>query len=298
MELVDLKVFASVVENQTTTRAAKALGMTQPGVSKHLARLENGLGGQLFQRRGKYLALNDFGRFYYERVKKLLSDVRELSSLNYGSSSPVGELKLGLTDAATLIITPPSLVEFRKRYPGVHISLDVDSSTEIEEGVLSGAYDLGVVTGTSRRNPRLMEEVLYTDSLDVLVAASHRLARRRFVQLEELAGLPLIISPRRRRTRVIIEGVFKAHGVRIGDTVDVYNHSAAARLAEADLGVALLPRESIREQLLFRKCASVRIAGDPVRRTLSIIMKKGIVLSEAVKIFHAMMVERGRSVAL
>jgi len=297
MELVDLKVFAAVVENQTTTKAARTIGMTQPGVSKHLARLERDLGGQLFQRRGKYLALNDYGKFYYEKVRKLLSDVRELSNINYGSASPVGELKLGLTDAATLIITPPSLIEFRKLYPGVHITLDVDSSTQIEEGVLSGAYDLGIVTAGSKRHSRLEEEALYTDSLDALVAAGHHLARRKFVQLEDLADQPLIISPRRRRTRVLIERAFKEHKVKIGDTIDVYNHSAAARLAEAGLGVAILPRQSIKEQLLFRKCASVRIAGDPLRRTLSIITKKGVDFSEAVKRFHAMMIERGKSVS-
>ncbi len=297
MELVDLKVFASVVENKTTTKAAKSLGMTQPGVSKHLARLENDLGGQLFQRRGKYLALNEYGKFYYEKVKKLLSDVQELSNVNYGSTSPVGELKLGLTDAATLIITPPSLIDFRKRYPGVHITLDVDSSTQIEEGVLSGAYDIGIVTSDFRRHSRLEEELLYTDSLDALVAAHHHLAKRRSVQLSDLADCPLIISPKRRRTRTLIEQVFKAHKVKIGDTIDVYNHSAAARLAEAGLGVALLPRQSIKEQMIFRKCASLRIADDPLRRSLSIIRKKGADFSEAVKRFHAMMIDRGISVS-
>ena len=294
MELTGLKVFAAVVENKTATMAAKVLGMTQPGVSKHLGQLERDLGGLLFTRMGKYLVLNEFGGFFYEKVKKVLAEIRELSGLRYGSASPIGLLKLGLTDAATLVITPPSLIEFRKRYPGVHISLDVDSSARIEDGVLDGNYDVGIVTARAEAHPNLEEEVLYTDSIDAMVSAGHSLARRKFVQLKELADYPLIISPKRRRTRIIIDEIFASQGVKISDTIDVYMHTAAARLAESGLGVALLPRKFIREQLSYRKCVSIRIAGDPIRRSLCVLRKKGQDVSDAVAMFYSMIIEKSR----
>ncbi len=294
MEIIDLKVFASVVENKTTTKAAKSLGMTQPGVSKHLTRLERDLGGLLFARTGKYLTLNEFGLFFYDKVKKLLAEVHELLGLRYGSASPIGVLKLGLTDAATLVITPPSLIEFRRRYPGVHISLDVDSSSRIEDGVLDGSYDVGIVTARPKEHPDLEEEVLYTDMIDAMVSADHPFAKRRSITLEELADHPLIISPKRRRTRTIIDGIFSSHNLEIRDTIDVYMHTAAARFAEYGLGIALLPRRFIREQLAFRKCNSVRIAGDPIRRSLSIIRMKGRAVSDSVAMFYSMIVEKSR----
>jgi len=297
MELIDLKVFAAIVEHGTATKAAKMLGMTQPGVSKHLSRLEENIGGKLFKREGKYLVINEYGEFLHEKVKKILGAVEELSDSSYGALMPAGSLKLGLTDAATLIVTPPSLVEFRKRYPRIHISLDVDSSTHIEEGILIGRYDMGVITAPPKPNPLFDQESLYEDFIDVVVGQDHALAKKKRVALQDLTEYPLIISPRRRRTRAIIEDVFKAHGVKIGDTLEVYIPTAAVRLAEAGLGVALLPRTFINRELPRSRCARVQIAGNPIKRTLCIIKKKDSELSEAAKFFHSIILERSRSVA-
>ena len=286
MELIDLKTFAAVVEQRTATKAAVFLGLTQPGVSKHLARLEEEVGGQLFKRQGKYLVVNEFGVFFYEKVKKILIALGELSRVSYGSTCPVGSLKLGLTDAATRIITPSSLAEFRTQYPGIHISLDVESSERIEEGVLDETYDLGVVTAGFMLHAGLEEEKLYDDYIDVVVGIHHALARRRCIPLKELERYPLIISPKRRRTRLLIDNVFRAHHVNIRDTIDVYIPSAAVRLAEAGVGVALLPRMFIAQEMPPHRCAHVKIAGDPLRRTLSLIRKRGVERSDAVTCYH------------
>jgi len=291
MEIIDLNVFAAVVEQKTTTQAAKFLGMTQPGVSKHLSRLEREVGGQLFRRAGKYLTLNEFGEFLYEKAKKILGDINTLSDLGYGSASPLGSLKLGLTDAATLLVTPPSLYEFRKRYPGVHISLDVDSSKVIEEGVLRGDYDLGVVTAGLKLHAHLVQETLYDDYIDPVVATNHELVSRKRIVLKELANYPLIISPKRRRTRAIIDSVFRENEIHLRDTIDVYNQNAAVRFAEAGLGVAMLPRAFITREIPHKRCTHLKIDGDPIKRTLCIIQRKDAKHSAAVECFHSIIMK-------
>lgn len=296
MELIDFKVFAAVVEHGTATKAAKMLGMTQPGVSKHLSRLEGQVEGKLFKREGKYLVINEYGEFLYEKVKKILGAVDELSDCSYGTLLPAGSLKLGLTDAATLIVTPPSLVEFRKRYPRIHISLDIDSSTHIEEGIVAGRYDMGVITAPPKPHPLFDQEILYEDFIDVVVAQDHVLARKKRVTLGDLAEHPLIISPRRRRTRSIIEDVFKTHGVKIGDTLEVYIPTAAVRLAEAGLGVALLPRTFINRELSRSRCVRLPIAGNPIKRALCIIKRKDAEPTEAANFFYSIILEKSRSV--
>lgn len=294
MDLIDLKVFAAVVEQKTTTKAAKTLGMTQPGVSKHLSRLEEGVGGKLFKREGKYLVINEFGEFLYEKVKKILGDVEALSDLSYGELLPAGSLKLGLTDAATLIVTPPSLIEFRKRYPRIHISLDIDSSTHIEEGVTLGRYDIGVITAPHKSNPIFDQEILYEDMIDVVVGPEHPLAKKKRVSLGDVALYPLIISPRRRRTRSILDDAFKAHGLKMKDTIEVYLNNAAVRLAEAGLGVALLPRLFINREISRSRCAHLPIAGNPIKRTLCIIRRKDAEPTEASNFFHSTILKRSR----
>ncbi len=296
MELIDLKIFAAVVEHKTATKAAKMLGMTQPGVSKHISRLEGHVEGKLFRRDGKYLVVNEYGEFLYEKVKKILGAVDELSDCSYNALLPIGSLKLGLTDAATLIVTPPSLIEFRKRYPRIHISLDVDSSTHIEEGVLKGHYDLGVITAPPKPNPLFAHENLYEDFIDAVVGHDHVLAKKKSVTLEDITGYPLIISPRRRRTRSIIEEVFKEHGVKINDTLEVYIPTAAVRLAEAGLGVALLPRTFVGRELPRSSFVHLPITGNPIKRTLCIIRKKDSELTEAAGFFYSIILKKSKTV--
>lgn len=292
MNIIDLKVFSAIVDHGTATNAAKVLGMTQPGISKHLAQLENEVGGPLFNRTGKYLVLNEFGACYHERVKEILASLDELASISYGATCPLGSLKLGLTDAATFIVTPPSLVEFRVKHGGIHISLDIESSTLIEEGVLDRTYDIGFVTSGTQRNARLAEHELYSDSIDAIMSPDHAIARRRTVEPEELANYPLIISPRRRRTRAIIDRAFADRGIRIGDTIDVYIHTAAMQLAEAGLGIALLPRMFIMKEIRRYRCAHLKIAGDPIRRTLAMVHRAGEPLSTAAEHFRSIIMDQ------
>ncbi len=298
MEIADLKVFATVVEEGTTIRAAKSLGMTQPGVSKHLARLEQEVGGALFERKGKYLVLNEFGEFFLEQSRKILKEIDALAACTYGSLCPVGSLRLGFTDSATMLVTPPSLTEFRTRYPGIHIALEVESSTRIEEGVLSDKYDLGFITAGLQSHPLLQQETLYDDCIDAVVSRDHELARRKRVPLQAIAEHTLIISPRRRRTRAIIDKAFHSQGIPLKDVIDVYVHSAAMRFAENGLGVALLPRMFITREIHRHRCAHIRIAGDPIHHTMCIVRRRDQELSEAARCFHTIVMQHKRILPL
>lgn len=296
MELIDFKVFAAIVEQGTATKAARMLGMTQPGVSKHLSRLEGHLGEELFKRQGKYLVLNAFGEFLYGKIKKILGAVEDLAHSTSAALMPAGSLELGLTDAAMQVITPSSLIEFRRRYPRIHISLDVDSSTHIEEGVLGGRYDLGIITAAAKPHAMLHQETLFTDCIDAVVGHGHALAKRKRVALEDIMEYPLIISPRRRRTRSILEDAFKAHGLKAHDTIETYLHTTAVRLAEAGLGVALLPRAFINREVPSSRCAHLPIAGNPIKRTLCMIRRKDSEPTEATNYFSSVILQRAKSV--
>ena len=208
MELLELKVLIAVAEEGSATRAARTLAMTQPGVSKHIANLEHRLGGKVFDRKGKGLSLNQFGQDALKMAREIVQGMEDLTNLKHQGAKPRGSLKLGLTEAATFVITPELLIKFRDRFPGVNITLDVECSTAVEDGVLSGSYNLGVVTAYIKPHPLLAYDVLFDEHLDVFVSNNHELARRKRISLEELSKHTLIISPRKRRTRQIIDEAF------------------------------------------------------------------------------------------
>ena len=291
MELSDLAIFVAVAEEGAATRAARRLGMTQPGVSQHLAKLEEELGKALFERRGKRLALSEFGSLFLGKARKLLDEAAGLKNFGREPLAPTGTLRLGLTDASTQTIIPPALTKFRSRYPHVHLRLDVDDSKDIEEGVLRGHYDLGVINAGARPHPQLETEVLYHDRIDALVARRHPLAHRKRLTLEELAAQPLLVYPRRSRTRLIIDEAFHAAGIIPREIIDVYINTAAAKLAETGIGVALLSEAFIADEVPKHRCVHLRIEGDPFTRTICLVRKQDADLTEAARCFYGMLVK-------
>jgi len=286
MELRDLEIFAQVAREGSVTRASEILGMTQPGVSQHLARLEEELGGDLFDRVGRTVTLNDFGRQVLGRARKLMDEAEAIKGIRAAEVCPVGTLSLGLTDSSTLTIIPTALCEFKELYPGVHIELDVHDSSQIEHGVLHGHYDLGVVTQAQRVHPLLAEEVLYYDRIDALVAKDHPLAKRKRIIMEELAKWPLLVYPRHSRTRQVIDEGFHGAGIVPREIIDVYFNSAAVKLAETGIGVALLSEAFIANEVPKHRCVQIRIAGDPFTRAISAVLRRDRELTEAARIFY------------
>lgn len=292
MELIDLTVFVAVAEEMSATKAASRLAMTQPGVSQHLSKLEEEIGQKLFDREGKKLRINDFGRIFLPKAKKLLLDAEQLLNIPTADSCPIGTLKLGLTDSSTLTVIPPAISKFREVYPGIHLRMDVDDSTDIEHGIFRGHYDLGIVTTGIKRHPLLDETTLYFDRIDALVAKDHPLAGRKILKMEELSHHPLILYSRRSRSRHIIDDAFHSKRIFPRDIIEVYTDSAAVKLVEANIGIALLPEEFIYSEMQKKKCRHLKIANNPFIREISLAIKRDAHLTEPARFFRDFVMEK------
>jgi DNA-binding transcriptional LysR family regulator len=291
MELADLRIFLAVASEMSATRAAARLSMTQPGVSQHIAKLENELGKKLFNREGKKLTISDFGRSFLSRAKKLLIDADNLIGIRSEDSCPLGILKLGLTDAATVTVIPPAIAKFRQAYPGIHLRMDVDDSMDIEHGVLRGHYDIGIVTTAHKKHPLLDETILYCDRMDAIVSISHPLSKKKTIELAELANYPLILYSRRSRSRHMIDDILHSIKIFPKDIIEVYTDSAAVKLAEVGIGMAILPEAFITGEVKKGMCARLKIKGNPFTREISLAMKMDADLAEPVIFFRDFLVE-------
>ncbi|MBT3180901.1 MAG: LysR family transcriptional regulator, partial [Deltaproteobacteria bacterium] len=283
MEIIDLRIFIAIAETGSATKAAERMNMTQPGVSQHLAKLEEHLGSRLFDRIGKHLELSNFGRSFLERSRKLLSDVSQLEIFATGESCPIDTLRLGLTDSATMTFIPDALMKFRRLYPGAHIRIDVNDSIEIEHGLLRGHYDIGVVTASKKAHPMLKETLLFKDHLDVIVGHGHPLSKKKLVSLEELTHTTLILYPRKRRTRLMIDDVFHKKKLYPKEIIDVYFSTAAIKLAEKGMGATFLSREFITENIRTKALSHLKIIGEPFRRNTCLALKRDSHLTESAR---------------
>jgi DNA-binding transcriptional LysR family regulator len=293
MDIPSLNVIIAVVEEGTATAAARRLGMTQPGVTKHIQQLEEELKRPLFDRIKKRLILNEFGHRFLSSARKVVRGAEQLKEMGDQKFMPTGLLKLGLTDAATQTIIPPRLKELRDRYPGLRFEMVVSDSEHIEEGVLRGRFDVGIISALDKSHGMLVQREIGHDRIDCVVSLEHPLASHKTITLDMLAQWPLMVYPRGSRTRAIVDDCFRERGIVPEELIDVHYNTAAVRLAEAGLGVALLSNFFIEDELPKGRLKHLRIEGDPLGRKICVIRKRGAPMSEAAHHFYKML--RGRA---
>lgn len=143
MELKLLRTFLSVVELRHFGRAADALHISQPALSKQVGALEASLGAKLFERGRHGAELTRFGETFLPDARALVDDADEiLARAREAGSGRRGQLRIGIC-LSVLTIAPQIIADFRQQYPGVAIALSDLSSDEQSRRILSGKLDVG-----------------------------------------------------------------------------------------------------------------------------------------------------------
>lgn len=143
MELKLLKTFLAVAELRHFSRAADALHVSQPGLSKQIGALEASLGGKLFERGRHGAELTLFGQAFLPDAQALMRDADDmLARARDASSGRTGQLRIGIC-LSVLTLVPRLIADFRLQNPGVAITLSDLSSSEQSRRILAGKLDAG-----------------------------------------------------------------------------------------------------------------------------------------------------------
>lgn len=192
MDLTQLEGFLAVVRLGSFSRAAAALGLTQPGVSRQVLKLERELGTPLLLRERGNLRPTPAGERFrafadgvldgYHRVRSELGDLpaRVEGALRIAASTTPGEF-----------LVPGLLDSFTRQHPRVRPEVFIGDSTEVVQAVLSGLWDLGFV-GARLTEEGLRYRAVAEDEIVLAVPATHPFARRTEIRLAELANQAFI----------------------------------------------------------------------------------------------------------
>src|SRR5438445_9748480 len=274
MDLSELQVFLMVAREGSFSRAAERLYRTQPAVSLAIRKLEGGLGQPLFVRGARPVRLTDAGtllRDYAERLINLRDEVKkglsELTGLNRG------ELSLGVNESSIHALLP-ALGQFRKLHPGIQIRVHRVFSRDIPHEVLNYRLDLGAVSFVPRE-PQLQTTEIFRDELSLVAPPDHPLARRRVVELTELAKevfvAHIVESPFRRR---VIE-LFARHRTPLNMHIELPTIESIKRFVQMGMGVAIIPRICVRWELERGDLAEVKVKQLAIPRHLYLIVRRG-----------------------
>jgi DNA-binding transcriptional LysR family regulator len=288
MDFLRLSVFRAVARQQSFSRAADDLYLSQPAVSKHIRQLEAELGVRLFQRLGNRVELTDAGRIlldYAQRVSVLTEEVRHVLAELEGLQR--GHLRVGASTTAGLYLLPEVLARFQKKYPGMEATLTIANSADIMRRVLGGEVELGFV-GAPAEAPGLQARPFTEDQIVLIVPAGHRLLQHRTFSKEIFAEETLIMREAGSSTRQIVETHLAQLGAKPGRVMEMSGCEAAKRAVAAGLGVAFISRRAVGLELAQQIVDVPEIPELLIARHLYVLARKGARSSAAALAFLAL----------
>lgn len=175
-------------------------------------------------------------------------------------------------------------MKFSERFPGIQISLDVQSSEEILHKLKQHTLDIAVCAGPISTASFFVEPFL-RDALVLVVPPKHRLAKKEHVTLKDLSNEKLILRSQGSNTRFTIERHFQQHQMKLPPTIELNSTEAIKQAVISGAGISFLSKRTIELEV---KCgAIVVIDGEELRpsRQFHIVHPKGIYPSPAILMF-------------
>lgn len=244
MDLKQLEYFVRVAELGSFTRAALALGVAQPALSRQVRLLEVELRQTLLARNGRGAVPTEAGALLLEHGRGILHQVErareELARMRGGLA---GRVALGLPPSVARALAVPLTHAFRAQLPEARLAITEGLSASMQEALLSGRLDIAVLYNAQPR-PDLDISPLASEEL-VLVQAATRGKEMPAATLDEIAELPLIIPSRPNAIRMHIEASMATVGLVPRIELEIDGVPAILDLVAGGAGCAILSRNAV-----------------------------------------------------
>ncbi len=257
MNFRQIEIFKAVMENGTVTRAAKALNIAQPSVSKHLKLLEHGLKISLFQRNGNQLTPTPEGLALFGQVERVYTGLGFLQNFAEDlRNNQFGELSVASMPLIAQKWLPKCIAGFVADHPKVSFSMPVRSSNWIATAVAARRVHFGIGLNPGERNPGICVTPLMKLPFVCVMPPKHPLAKQSIVRFDMLRSHDLISLNSFEGQPEIFESLvndFQSAGKR---RIETFASNVACELVQQGAGVALVDvltaRDSLGETLTYR----------------------------------------------
>lgn len=248
MEIRQLRAFVAIAELGTFTAGALRVHVTQAAISMQIRQLENELGAKLFIRAPRRVMLTEAGEQLLQRARQILRDhdaaIDEIAEL---AGAERGRLRIGSASAmVTTDVLPKLLKEVRKHHAAAEITVASGTSEALVQQILAGELDVAFVSLPVEARG-INTERLSQDQLVAVASPRHKLAKQRTISAYTLAGEKLILGERGGNTRRLIDQFFAQAGVTLHVSMELSRQAAIRRMVEEDMGVGIVPLQSVSE---------------------------------------------------
>ncbi|MCC5883271.1 MAG: LysR family transcriptional regulator [Halomonas sp.] len=286
-----LQAFVAVAQSSSLAEASERIHLSQPAISIALRKLEEAVGGALFSRTTRQLALTPEGKAFLPVAVRLLNDWSEaFEDLGERFSKQRGKVTVAALPTLAAGLLPGMIATFRARYPRINLSLHDVLAEQVSQMVREGRADLGLSVAPHDTEELSFEPIL-VDRYVAVCPHGHPLLEQQRVAWAQLSGHPFIGISRLSSSRQDIDRIMADVGAPLDILCDASQIATVGRMVAAGLGISVLP------ELSFKQIATDGIDYRPltapeVERPLGIVMRHRHPLSAAAAALRELLQEK------
>ena len=244
------KVFYYVAKNESITRAANELAISQPAISKSIKTLENQINTSLFIRKRDGVILTEAGETIYKKIKEAIDLIDSAENdLKVLTNMESGTINIGASKTIIHEYLMPYIKSFHKKYPKITIRIFTDKTSDLIKKAKIGLIDV-IFTNLPYNLPSDFKEIKLMDLHDCLVANSNfKYLKRKKISKKELEKLPLLILTKGATTRIRLDDYCVENNINIKPEIEFGSNTLIKEFTEAGFGIGMLTEEHIKKEL-------------------------------------------------
>jgi len=272
-----LKVFCTVAETKSFSKASEIIRLTQPAVSLQIQALEEIYGTKLFNRSGCVITLTKAGEMLYKYAK-------EINALYLNAEKEIGEftglvkgiVTVGASSTIGNYVLPAVISDFRKKYPKVKVHLLIGNTKNVVEFLNAGSIDVALVEGEVNKQ-KLVVEKLIPDEMVLIMSPHHPWAKKANVSILEISKEPFILREEGSGTRQMIEKYLAKHGISPQNIKIAFIMGSTESIkgaVEEGLGVSIVSRWAAKKESRYGSLKTTTFKEDKFVRDFSLLYRK------------------------
>ncbi|KIH83919.1 LysR family transcriptional regulator [Pseudomonas batumici] len=289
-DLNDLQAFRAVVEQGSFRKAAQAISISQPALSRRVEKLEDALGVRLFERTTRRVSLTQVGRAFAPTVERLLDDLDlALLGITDVASTRLGHVTVACVPSAAYYFMPKVVAHYHRQYPKIRVKVLDSSANDVHAAVLSGEADFGL-SFTGNLQAEIEFELLVEERYVMACRRDHPLAGRASVTWTELYQQDYISLDKTSGNRFLLDQALVGIAPQKPGVCETRHVTTMIGLVEAGLGVAAVPTMAMPgdgHPIL----TSVPLIEPTVMRKVGLLKRRGRVLTPAARELERLIVE-------
>ncbi len=294
MQIQNLKVYCDLVETGSFSLAAERSGITQSAVSQQIKSMEEKFGVVFFERGRKNFSITPEGQVFFQSAQRMLDIWLNIESeLKAVRNEVGGKIRLSTVFSLGLHELPPLIKQFRAAFPQVEVAPTYRRAGEVYQDVAEDRADLGLVAYPKPRRG-LLVETFAEDRMVLICPPGHPLAGRGRVPLPELASCRFISFEPDVPTRKAIDQLLRDRNVEVTVSMELDNIETVKRAVEVDSGIAIVPANSVVEEVASGQLCSLEIADAEMWRPTGMVLRRGRTITPALREFVEVLREFGR----